>query len=198
MKRRIIFTILFLVILPASLLLADAIIRYVDIEKGQNRIEELGVENTALKNKIESLTQRFFELKQSVKGWNETLYEIRPIIERLRRKKNSLYVILEKIADENLKAKATATYDRSSDLLNRLRTTKEEADDSIRNALNEMEQNRTQINYSLRRMHWNTIEIAALNGSIALTENQVVSLEAIVNGVESINQEVAKSKYLSN
>ncbi len=196
MKRRIIFTILFLLILPASLLLADAIIRYVDIEKGQNRIEELGVENDALNNKIESLTQRFFELKQSVKGWNETLYEIRPIIERLRRKKNSLYVILERIADENLKAKATATYDRSSDLLNRLRTTKEEADDSIRNALNEMEQNRTQINYRLRRMHWNTKEIAALNGSIALTENQVVSLEAIVNGVESINQEVAT--YIKN
>ena len=196
MKRRILITTLFLLILPASLLLADAIIRYVDIEKGQNRIEELGVENTALKNKIESLTQRFFELRQSVKGWNETLYEIRPIIERLRRKKNSLYVILEKIADENLKAKATATYDRSSDLLNRLRTTKEETDNSVRNAINEMDQNRTQINYSLRRMHWNTIEIAALNGSIALTENQVVSLEAIVNGVESINQEVAK--YIKN
>ena len=131
MKRRILITTLVLLIFPTSLLLADTVIRYVDIEKGQNRIEELGVENTALKNKIESLTQRFFELKQSVTGWNETLYEIRPIIERLRRKKNSLYVILEKIADENLKAKATATYDRSSDLLNRLRTTKEETDDSV-------------------------------------------------------------------
>ena len=146
MKRRIIFTILFLVILPVSLLLADSVVRYVDIEKGQNRIEELSVENDALKSKIETLTQKNIELEQSVKGWNETLYEIRPIIERIRRKKNSLYVILEKIADENLKAKATATYDRSSDLLNRLRTSKEEADDSIRNAINEMEQNRTQIN----------------------------------------------------
>ncbi len=198
MKRRILITTLLLLIFPTSLLLADTVIRYVDIEKGQNRIEELSVENNTLKNKIESLTQRFFELKQSLKGWNETLYEIRPIIERIRRKKNSLYLILEKIADEELKAKATATYDRSSDLWNRLRTSKEETDVSIRNALNEMEQSKKQINYSLRRMHWKTIEIAALNRSIALTENQVASLEAIVNDVESITDEVAKSKYLEN
>ena len=167
-------------------------------ERGRREAEELGVENTALKNKIESLTQRFFELKQSVTGWNETLYEIRPIIERLRRKKNSLYVILEKIADENLKAKATVTYDRCSELLNGFRTTKEETDVSIRNTLNEMEQNRTQIGCSARRMNWNILEIAALNGSIALTEDQVASLEAIVNDVESINEEVGKSKYLKN
>lgn len=198
MKRRIFITTLFLMILPASLLLADTAIRYVDIEKGQKRIEELDAKNTALKNKIETLTKRNTELGQSVKGWNEVLYEIRPLIERIRRKKNSLYVILEKIADENLKAKATVTYDRCSELLNGFRTTKEETDVSIRNTLNEMEQNRTQIGCSARRMNWNILEIAALNGSIALTEDQVASLEAIVNDVESINEEVGKSKYLKN
>lgn len=192
MNRRGSIAFFLLLLVPGSLVLADTVICYVDMEKGQIRIETLVDENSKIQSEIETLTQRNTELKQNIEDWEVELSEVRPIIERVRRKKNSLYVILEKIVDENLREKATATYNRSTDILNRLRKTKEEMEVSIKNALIEMTENKTQIECNKRRMNWNALEVSALNGSIALTQNQVASLEAIVDNVDSINEEAAK------
>lgn len=192
MNRRGSIAFFLLLLVPGSLVLADTVICYVDMEKGQIRIETLVDENSKIQSEIETLTQRNTELKQNIEDWEVELSEVRPIIERVSRKKNSLYVILEKIVDENLREKATATYNRSTDILNRLRKTKEEMEVSIKNALIEMTENKTQIECNKRRMNWNALEVSALNGSIALTQNQVASLEAIVDNVDSINEEAAK------